>query len=134
MKNKLTCNHIGIFTEKPYKLINFYRQVFGFKREKEEILSKRIVQKIFGLNDRCIFVKLRSEDVVIEIFTPVKKKLKHSFGLIGFNHIGINVKERKKFIKQLKKNRIKLIEIMRNSHKVFFLMDPDKNLIEIRED
>ncbi|MGQ9465520.1 MAG: VOC family protein [bacterium] len=133
MKNKLTCNHIGIFTEKPYKLINFYRQVFGLKREKEEILAPEFVQKIFGLNARCIFVKLKSADVVIEIFAPVKKKLKHSSGLTGFNHIGIGVKEREEFIKQLKKNGVKIISVKRNSHKVYFLMDPDMNLIEIRE-
>ncbi len=130
----INCNHIGIFTDNPYRMIEFYRYNFGFRRVKEEILDRKLVKHIFGLNAKCLLIKLANNHVVIELFVPLNKKNRMKNFHHGYNHIGLAVRNRKSFLKLLKQNRRKIITIKRNGYNAFFTIDPDGNRIEIRED
>lgn len=128
------CDHIGIFTNNSRKLLNFYIKKLGFKKEKESILPKSIVQPIFGISCDCKLIKLAFGNMMIEIFEPtsarMRKRIKNS---IGYNHWGYCVDNRKKFLQKLKQKKVKVIEVKRNDHIVYFITDPDENRIEIRE-
>lgn len=52
---------------------------------------------------------------------------------MGYNHWGLRVNNRVAFCRSLKKKRVKVIEITRNNRKVYFIKDPDGNLIEMRD-
>ncbi len=131
----VNCNHIGIFTDNPYRMIEFYRNNFGFRRVKEEILDRKIVKLIFGLNKKCLLIKLTNNHTVIELFVPINTNLKKKeLKYYGYNHIGFAVKNRDRLLRLLKQNKARIIKIRRNGHNVFFTIDPDGNRIEIRED
>ncbi len=133
MKKINNCNHIGIFTNNPLRLIHFYRKIGGFKRVSEEILPAQTVRQIFGLNEKCLFIKLLKDDLVIELFKPVRSVLTRKNRVLGYNHFGICVANKEKYVSFLKSNGVKVIVIKRNKHNVYFMVDPDGNRIEIRE-
>jgi catechol 2,3-dioxygenase-like lactoylglutathione lyase family enzyme len=136
MKQKIfkTCDHIGIFTNDYKRLVDFYIKKLGFEKEKEEILSKTIMKSIFGIFSDCKFVRMASGDIKIEIFSPINKTSRRKFDHTdGYNHWALCVGKREKFLQILKRKKVKILEVKRNNHLVYFIHDPDGNKIEIKE-
>lgn len=136
MKNKLirSCDHIGIFTNHYKGLVNFYTLKLGFVKEKEERLTKSIMQSVFGVASEGKFTRLVSGDMRMEIFSLVGVHLrKKDNRSIGYNHWSACVTDKKKFLDGLKRKGVKIISIKRNDHFVFFVKDPDGNRIEVKE-
>jgi catechol 2,3-dioxygenase-like lactoylglutathione lyase family enzyme len=135
MKDKIfkKCDHIGIFTTHYKRMVDFYMNKLGFNKEKEELLSKTIMKSIFGIFSDCKFVRMASGDIKIEIFSPINKtsrrKLDHTG---GYNHWALCVGKREKFLRILKRKKVKILEVKRNDHSVYFIHDPDRNKIEIK--
>lgn len=129
-----TCDHIGIFTNNSKKLANFYTKKLGFKKSKEEILDKSIFRTIFDIADDCKFIRLLSGNIMVEIFEPVSTRVHKGIKNIrGYNHWGYCVADKEKSVQKLRRKRVKIIQVKRNDHVVYFITDPDGNRIEIRE-
>ena len=128
-------HHAGIFTNHPRRMLNFYTKVLRLKKINQTILPKTIVKKVFQVNQDFYLAKLSLEDSFLEIFWPVKKKIKNIGKIItGFHHICIVVSNKKRFCDRIeKKYRVKVIRIGRGSYFVYFIKDPDGNFIEVRE-
>jgi catechol 2,3-dioxygenase-like lactoylglutathione lyase family enzyme len=136
MRNKIiqACDHIGLYTNNSKKLEKFYLKILGFKKEKEEILPKSIFKLIFGIPTDCRFIRLYADNMKLEIFEPISTPAKKRVANIAsINHWGFCVEDRKKFVQKLKIKKVKIIEVKRNGHTVYFVTDPDGNRIEIRE-
>jgi catechol 2,3-dioxygenase-like lactoylglutathione lyase family enzyme len=136
MNKKLirSCDHIGIFTNKYQRLVNFYTQKLGFTKGKDKRLSKSLMQSVFGVASEGKFSPLVSGGVRIEIFTLVGSRLLKKFNRsLGYNHWAVCVADTKKFLSGLKKKGVKIISIKRNDHFVYFIEDPDGNRIEVKE-
>ncbi|HDZ77029.1 MAG TPA: VOC family protein [Candidatus Omnitrophica bacterium] len=127
--------HIGLFTNRPKRLINFYQAFFGFKQEKVGLIDKKTSKQIFGLSYECKMYVLALDTLRLELFHPKSTKLKRSSrDIVGLNHWGFFVKDKHKFAEQLKKAGARIKKIKRPSgHFVYFVSDPDNNLIEIME-
>jgi len=127
-------DHIGIFTYQYKRLGDFYITKLGFEIVKEEILSKSIMEPIFGIKSDCKFARLASDNIKIEIFNPIRgTPRKRSNYTIGFNHWALCLIDREKFFQKLKKLKVKILEVKRNDHSVYFIHDPDGNKIEIKD-
>lgn len=127
------CDHIAILTNNADRLVEFYVNILGFKKEREEILPRSITEQIFDLTQECRFIRLVSDNVNLEIFEP------HSYAKekgckMGYNHWGYCVGDVEEFSNHLKSRGVELIEIDRKGHTVYFLKDSDGNLIELRRD
>jgi len=132
-KENRRCDHIGILTDRSERLVNFYVTMLGFKKEKEEILAKAIIKQIFGISANCKFIRLVMDEVIIEIFEPISSCVHARINsIIGYNHWGYCVADKKRFIQSLKRRKVNIIEVKRNEHVVYFVRDPDGNLVEIR--
>jgi catechol 2,3-dioxygenase-like lactoylglutathione lyase family enzyme len=125
-----TCDHLGIFSHNAEELVKFYVDKLGFKKTHETILSKTIMESLFGVTEDCRFIKLFLGNTMIEIFEPIGKS---KTATTGYNHWGLTVADRKKFVKKMKRKKVSVIEVKRNDHSVYFVADPDGNKIEIRE-
>ncbi len=134
MKSIHRCDHIGIYTNHAERLVDFYTSKLAFKKVKEENLDRTIFKQIFGVAADCRFIKLRSDSIMLEIFEPITGRARRSLrNSIGINHWGYCVDDREKFVQKLRRQKVPVIEIERNGHRVYFVADPDGNRIEIRK-
>lgn len=132
---RIKLHHIGIFTAHPKRLLNFYLVKLGFKKESESILPRRQAYTLFRIPQDCTMARLIKGDLCVEIFWA-QRAIRKSYGagLTGYNHFGFEISGRDTFCYQLRKKfGIRAIKIKRQDHYTYFLRDPDKNLIEIRE-
>ena len=128
------CDHIGIFTQNMESMKAFYTGILGFALGNESILSKKIMEKIFGLAHDCHFAKLHKDGFMVELFAPLSTELHTPIpGATGVNHWGYCVADRQSFVEELRRKNQAIVEIERNGRTVYFVVDPDGNRIEIRE-
>ncbi len=133
-KNNYACDHIGLLTSNAKRLLRFYTTTLGFKKTKEELLPTSIMKPVFNIACDCIFIKLVSGNVMIELFEPTSLSMRRRLNsTAGIHHWGYCVGDREKFVSRLKKKNVKIITIKRNDHSVYFISDPDGNRIEIRD-
>lgn len=128
------CNHIGLGTNNPQKLIKFYTEKLGFKEGKAKLLSKDLMRRIFGISSSGRLTKLRLDRITLEIISPQNLKMKkRDNDISGYNHWGLGVKEKEKFCKHLKEKGVPIVEIESKGKTLHFVKDPEGNLVEIYE-
>jgi len=128
------CHHVGIFTNNPRELIRFYTEKLGFEVEGEKTVSEELLRGIFGLLSPCTLTKLRFDKVILEILTPQNLELKKRPNDVkGYNHWSLGVQNKEAFTEELKKKGVLVLEFEKNGHFIYFVKDPEGNLIEIYE-
>lgn len=129
-------NHFGILTSHPMRMLNFYIKKLGFKKEYQTILPKEVIYPIFRIPEACAMVKLGKFDIGLEIFWFENYRPNpNTTKTCAYNHIGVEVENKEKFCKRLAdKFRVRVIKVSRGSHYAYFIQDPDKNLIEIKQE
>jgi catechol 2,3-dioxygenase-like lactoylglutathione lyase family enzyme len=70
------CDHIAIFTNNAQRVLVFYVKIMGFRKEREEALPESIMKSIFGIASECRFITLAAGGARIELFQPLKVRLK----------------------------------------------------------
>lgn len=132
-KNGFPCDHVGIFVRNVEKVSRFYTKHLGFKIIRDYIADRSIIKKIFSVDSPCRLQFLTSGNFGIELLYFTDSKLaKRSARTSGTNHWTVLVKDKAKFCKRLKKNKIPVIEIIKPTGTTFFIKDPENNLIEVR--
>jgi catechol 2,3-dioxygenase-like lactoylglutathione lyase family enzyme len=130
----MACHHIGIFTEDPPRLIQYYTQGLGFVEGETRILSPDLTAKIFGIKDECRLTKLTQDQAVIEIFAPMHSTLdEHRNRSAGYNHWALEVEDKEAYVRILEKRDVPVRKIDNKGRMIYFVSDPDGNLIEIYE-
>ena len=132
--NKSCCLHLGIATNNPNALVDFYINVLGFKKEKEGKYPPDILNPLFNIEKDCYIISLIKDKMKIEIFSVDKSYFKTKVeNSIGFNHWAYFVEDKNNFCNELKNKKISIIEVKKNENSIFFIKDPDGNRIEIVE-
>jgi len=130
----MTCHHIGIFTEDPQPLVEFYTQGLGFVEGNTQILGPELTKTIFGIEAECRMIKLTRDSAAIELFAPLDFSLdKRTCRTTGYNHWALEVDDKEAYIRILEERNVDVIRIDRGSHLIYFVRDPEGNLIEIYE-
>ena len=127
-------HHIGLVCSDIQKSEQFYTEHFGLKRARETAVPATETQKIFGINSAAHIIALAAEGgQEIELFEfPDAKHLKPAQGAIS--HLALFVGNRRECHDRLKAKGIDTIFIDRGEGRyVYFVKDPDGNLIELRE-
>lgn len=127
-------HHIGIVCSDIKKSEQFYTEYFGLKRARETTVPSAETNKIFGINSAAHIIALSAENgSEIELFEfPDAKPPKPSQG--GISHLALFVGNRREYHDRLKAKGIDTIFIDRGEGRyVYFVKDPDGNLIELRE-
>jgi catechol 2,3-dioxygenase-like lactoylglutathione lyase family enzyme len=128
------CNHIGLFSQNPEELVRFYTEKMDFEPQGSKSISKEWMTQIFGMTAPCLLIKLLFGSVALEIFVPQSKKLK---GRIipseGYNHWGLGVEDKEAFVDKIEKKGIPVLKLEAVGRFIYFVKDPEGNLIEIYE-
>ena len=129
-----SCHHLGIFTNNPKSLIKFYTEKLGFNEEATKLVSAELMDRIFGIPAPCTLTKLKLGQGVLEVIAPQGLNLKRrDLDVSGYNHWALGVADKEKFCQELKQKRVAVLELEREDRRIFFVKDPDGNLIEIYE-
>jgi catechol 2,3-dioxygenase-like lactoylglutathione lyase family enzyme len=131
---KGSCDHIGLFSQNPEVLVLFYTEKMGFERQGSKPVSKEWMAQIFGLSVACRLIKLRFGSAVVEIFVPESGSLDEKITPSqGYNHWGLGVSDKESFVRELESKGIPVLKLESNGRFVYFVKDPEGNLIEIYE-
>src|SRR3989338_3890438 len=88
-------NHIGVVTNHPKRLLDFYTGALAFTRSQEITLSKEIVRSIFNIRKEATMVKLVKDKTCLEVFWFKDYRLKpRAKDTLGYNHFGIEEEKR----------------------------------------
>ena len=126
------CHHFGILARNPEKLKDFYIKDLGFEEEETRLLPADLVNQIFGIPSPCTLTKLKFGSLVLEIFFLTERQTEEREPVTsGYNHWGMGVEDKEQFVRDLKRKHIPLIEVERSGRVIYFVKDPEENLIEI---
>ena len=129
-----TCNHIGLFSSQPEELIAFYVEKLGFERGESRFLSKDLMGQIFAVPADCRMTKLFFGEIALEVFTLEGGDLKsRSVDTSGYNHWGLTVEDKEMFCAEAEERGAEVIKVARNDRFIYFIKDPEGNLIEVFE-
>lgn len=126
------CRHIGIITAHPEKLITFYSEKVGFELEETKNVPEDLMERIFGISSPASLTKLKLAQVILEIFSLEEPLIQNRpLDVAGYNHWGLAVGDREAFVEKLKAKGVKVLDWKREGRTIFFVADPDGNLVEI---
>jgi catechol 2,3-dioxygenase-like lactoylglutathione lyase family enzyme len=128
------CHHFGILTRNPEQLKEFYVRFLGFVEGETRLLPAELVNKIFRIPSPCYLTKLSRDSAHLEIFflTDVEAG-ERKRAAVGYNHWGMGVEDKERFVNELKLLGAPVMEIEHSGHMIYFVEDPEGNLIEIYE-
>jgi catechol 2,3-dioxygenase-like lactoylglutathione lyase family enzyme len=128
------CHHFGILARNPEKLKEFYVNWLGFEEGETRLLPVDLVEQIFSIPSFCYLTKLKRGSLVLEVFslTGVNTQERKSV-TVGYNHWGMGVEDKQRFVKDLKQKGVPVMEIEHSGRMIYFVKDPEGNLIEIYE-
>lgn len=128
-----TSNHIGLITRRPEAIINFYTSVLGFEQGESRTLSRDMMEAIFDIQAEGKMTKLQFGKVVLEVFScEGKLKDKDVYGC-GYNHWGLSVDDKEAYINDKEAAGAFISRIKYKDRFIYFIKDPDGNLIEVFE-
>ena len=128
------CHHIGILTRNPDIVIPFYTRGLGFDEGETRILPAELMEKIFGLASECRLTRLTKNRAVIEVFFPADSDVNdRKLCTMGYNHRALEVEDKEAYVHDLEDRHVPVMKIDHGGRTIFFLKDPEGNLIEIYE-
>jgi catechol 2,3-dioxygenase-like lactoylglutathione lyase family enzyme len=129
-----TCNHIGLFSPNPEELIAFYVEKLGFEQGESRRLPEELVTEIFSVTAPCWMTKLSLGDITLEVFSPEGRGLEiRPAAVSGYNHWGLTVEDKAAFCRSAQERGAEVIKAAYKDRFVYFIKDPEGNLIEVFE-
>jgi catechol 2,3-dioxygenase-like lactoylglutathione lyase family enzyme len=128
------CHHFGILAKNPERLKEFYIGHLGFEEGETRLLPADLVNQIFSISSSCYLTKLARGALVLEIFSLTDLSTQNRESVtVGYNHWGMGVEDKERFVRDLKQKNVPIMEIERSGRMIYFIKDPEGNLIEIYE-
>jgi len=129
------CHHIGLFSQNPESLVSFYTEKLDFEHQGTKSISADWMTRIFGMPDACQLIKLRFGSAVVEIFAPRTGGLDNrTTPSVGYNHWGFGVEDKEAYVSRLEKKGVPVLKLEGTGKFIYFIKDPEENLIEIYEE
>ncbi|HDT11596.1 MAG TPA: VOC family protein [bacterium] len=128
-----TSNHIGLITRNLEAMINYYISVLGFKKGESRVLSRELMKAIFGITAEGKMTKLHYGKVVLEIFSCEEGLQDKNILICGYNHWGLSVDDKETFIREKQAAGAFVKKIKYKDRFIYFIKDPEGNLIEVFE-
>lgn len=129
-----SCDHIGLFCQNPEILVPFYTEKLGFENQGSKSISGEWMTQIFGIPSACQRIKLKFGSAVLEIFVPQSGKSDDKImPSLGYNHWALGVEDKESFVRELESKGVPVLKLEGAGRFIYFIKDPEGNLIEISE-
>jgi catechol 2,3-dioxygenase-like lactoylglutathione lyase family enzyme len=90
--------------------------------------------QIFNMPAVCQLIKLQLDSAVVEIFVPQAARMSEQISpSLGYNHWGLGVEDKQEFVRVLEKRNVPVLKLEGTGRYIYFIKDPEGNLIEIYE-
>jgi catechol 2,3-dioxygenase-like lactoylglutathione lyase family enzyme len=126
MIDNLKINHIALCSRSEDNAKLFYNEILGIPLIKKFEISKDLSNKIFKINKNIQVLVFEYNKIKFEIFISEINYFRN------FNHICIEIDDKKKLIERCNKNNIKYFYVKKNNKILLFITDIDGNLFEIK--
>jgi len=131
--------HVGIFTDKPERMMAFYEQALGFKKVWDE---QENVKNITGMDINLRTIKMSSDNgSQIELLVQTEYKLgkrRQRYDSGGITHIALTVVDMIGIYGKCKEFGVEMLTgsifTQDVGRKILFVKDPDGNVLELVED
>ena len=127
------CQHVGIFVDNLERVGRFYSALLGFVQKKEMTLDAKTMQGLFGVRRRARVRYLERYGFGVELICFEKARVRaRKKRTAGLDHWTLLVQDKDRFCVQLKKRKVPVIKVARPLGFVYFIKDPEGNLIEVK--
>jgi hypothetical protein len=126
MDEKNIIQHVAMQYKNRKQAETFFTKILGIPFIKTFTVSKELSDSIFGLKEEVIVDVYSDEKAYFEIFIT-KIKRKH-----GFEHIGLEIKDKEEFIKRCKSYDIEPLYVKKGEKILLFIKDYAGNIFEIK--
>lgn len=114
--------------------MEFYTGPLGFQESGTKEVPQNIMETIFNVPFPCRLTKLRKGQVILEVFShPDFDFNKENPQSSGYNHWALVVEDKMSFLQMAQRKGVELVRADQEKGEVWFIKDPDGNLIEIYE-
>ena len=120
-------NHIALQCSDSEKAKIFFTEILGLPLEKKFVVSKELSEIIFGIVKDVEVEVYSNNRVRFEVFI-IQNEENH-----GFEHVCVEIDNKKEFIERCKKYDLKTIIAEKNGKNLLFVKDFSGNLFEIKE-
>jgi len=120
-------NHIALQCSDSEKAKIFFTEILGLPLEKKFVVSKELSERIFGIVKDVEVEVYSNNRVRFEVFI-IQNEENH-----GFEHVCVEIDNKKEFIELCNKYDLKTIIIEKNGKNLLFVKDFSGNLFEIKE-
>jgi len=119
-------NHIAIQV-KSKKDELFFAEILGMKKVGDFRIDSHLVKAIFKKRKAVDVVVFAKDNVKVELFITGRKAKS------SFNHICLEIQDKKSFIEKCKKHGVATTIVERKGRKLLFVRDFSGNLFEIKQ-
>ena len=126
--------HAGIVVSSIKESVSFYEGMLGFKSQRSFELPPEIVRTVFGVFSYATVQVLSCDSGTLELF-QFKDVKKAAAGPVtaGLNHFAVETEDLNSFIHNIKSKGGKLKSFSKDGRTIWFAVDPDGTLIELKE-
>ncbi len=126
-KNTTILNHVAVQYDNKENADIFFNKILKIPLLKEFKISADLSKKIFDIDKETDVLIYDNKKLRFEVFLSDKKRTFY------FDHICIEVDDRRKFVKDCKKYDVEINFIDRNGKKLLFVKDFAGNLYEVKQ-
>ena len=126
--------HAGIVVSSMENSIDFYENLLCFKRQRSFELPAEIIRTLFEIDSPASVQVLACDSGALELFllkdtnpaaqNPVKR---------GLNHFALETENLDSFVDSIKLKGGKLKSSIKDGRAIWFVVDPDGTLIELKQ-
>lgn len=127
MNQNTAIKHIGLQFKSRESAEIFFTKILDLNYKKSFKLSKELTKKIFDISEEVPVEVFDNDKSYFEIFISQKDLKK------GFEHVCIQIRDKKKLIEDCKRYGIKPIVVKKGEKELLFIKDFSGNLYEIKE-
>lgn len=119
--------HVAVSVDSIKSADCFFCDVFGLKKTKEFVVSKKLCFDIFGVSEEVSVAVYEIDSVCFEVFIS-----KQSFAS-GFSHVCLGVSDLLELKGRVSKYGFEFKVVQKNEKELYFVYDKSGNLFEIKQ-